>query len=195
MAQKKGWFIIPGVQDGERSFEDQARALEPAFAEAEGKTVLDVGCAEGLLSHEFARRGAKSVLGFDCNAQILEVASRLGRGLPTCTFFRADFNKLVEAIEEPDRFDLVLALAVVHKLRSPALGLRWVARSVKPGGLLVMRTSLRYDAESDLLRSKHDPNASVRITPALAEEGFSMEKVVAGENRFNEDAQYWRKRS
>lgn len=189
----KGWFIIPGVQEGERTFEEQARALEPAFAQAQGKTVLDLGCAEGLLSHEFARRGAKEVVGFDCNEVILDVARSLGRGLPTCSFARVDLNKLIVKHRPTQKFDIVLALAVVHKLHDMEAGLRWVARSVARGGLLIMRTSARYDADRDILRNKRDHSKSIRITPLLAEEGVALESVVPGQNRFGEDAQYWRK--
>ena len=187
-----GWFIIPGVQTGERTFEDQAKAIEPAFAQAEGKTVLDLGCAEGLLSHEFARRGAKEVVGIDCNDSILAVARSLGADLPACSFIRTDLNKTVSRPPQ-HRFDIVLALAVVHKLHNMEIALRWVARSVAPGGVLIMRTSVRYDADRDVLRSKRDPKQSIFVTPILAEEGIVFDRIVPGENKFGEDAQYWRR--
>lgn len=188
----KGWFIIPGVQDGERTFEDQALALEPAFAQAQGKRVLDLGCAEGLLSHEFARRGAARVFGVDCNDAVLSVAQSLGRGLLNCSFARVDLNKLV-GFPPAQQYDIVLALAVVHKLHDMALALSWVARSVAPGGLLIMRTSARYDADSDILRNKRNHSKSIRITPILKTHGIVLESVVKGSNKFGEDAQYWRK--
>ena len=89
----------------------------------------------------------------------------------------------------------VLALAVVHKLHDMEAGLRWVARSVRPGGLLIMRTSERYDSDVDILRNKRNRHKSIRVTPILKEEGIALEQVVPGGNRFGEDAQYWRKAS
>ena len=48
---KQGWFSTKG-RLGDRTLKQQLMGLDPLFAECKGKTVLDVGCAEGLISIE-----------------------------------------------------------------------------------------------------------------------------------------------
>jgi len=52
---------------------------------------------------------------------------------------------------------------------------------------------LRNDCFSGSRRCKTNPRHSIRIRPILAAEGFTLEQTVPGENKFGEDAQYWRK--
>ena len=59
---------------------------EITFAEAgdvAGKAVLDVGCGSGVYAADFARRGARRVVGVDLSAGMLALAERgrrAGRG-------------------------------------------------------------------------------------------------------------------
>lgn len=188
-AVRHGWFVIPGVQTGDRTFEDQAAGLEPAFLEAAGKTVLDIGCAEGLISYEFARRGA-IVNGTDSVADHIVVAQRFVGELP-CSFRveHLDHDVLKHDLWPKRRWDIVAALGVLHKLWHPKKGVQWVARACSD--LLLIRTSKRYT--DDMIVSKRDSAISVQVSPILMKEGFVLEKVVQGSRRFEEDVQYWRR--
>jgi trans-aconitate methyltransferase len=80
-----------------------------------GKTVLDVGCAEGLISMHFVDRGAVAVHGVEIVVEHVEVANKL-RGDRACTFEVADANTYALARD----YDIVVMLAVLHKLRDPS---------------------------------------------------------------------------
>ena len=126
---KKGWFSTPG-RPGDRTIKDQMKGLDWLFAACPGKTVLDVGCAEGLLSIELAKRGAR-VHGVEVVPQHVEVGRRLASAaLPhnedglnpedkrgRVWLEVADANDWI-----PERdFDIVIMLAVLHKLKNPSL--------------------------------------------------------------------------
>jgi 2-polyprenyl-3-methyl-5-hydroxy-6-metoxy-1,4-benzoquinol methylase len=82
---KQGWFRIPGEVDGPRTLKEQMLGLGPALAEANGKTVCDLGTAEGLIALEFAKAGAASIYGCDYNAEMVETArSLVDRDLNVC---------------------------------------------------------------------------------------------------------------
>jgi SAM-dependent methyltransferase len=181
---RKGWFIIPGVQDGEVTIEDQMIALWPAVAECKEKTVLDIGCAEGFVGREFAKAGAESVTGLDSIEAHLEVAREQCAGLPM-TFVLANINE-----PQPAYFaDIVLCLNVAHKLRDPAVCIRFAADSSL--GLVLIRSGRGAD-ENGIMRSKHygtlcDSHAIMR------ERGFVLEKVVDGPKDRHEPVEYFRR--
>jgi SAM-dependent methyltransferase len=124
---KAGWFHTPG-RPGDRHLDEQLTGLYPLLAYCYGKSVLDVGCAEGLISHELARRGALAVHGLEIVPGHVDVANTLRGDLP-CTFEVADANDYAPARS----YDIVVMLALLHKLRDPSAACRRfasVARSM-----------------------------------------------------------------
>lgn len=110
----KGWFKTDG-RDGDRTFAQQLLGLDALFAACPGKTVLDIGCAEGLISTELARRGALAVHGVEVVAEHVKVGRKLVGDLPV-TIENADAN-----VWQPRRkYDIVITLALLHKLRNPS---------------------------------------------------------------------------
>ena len=112
----KGWFAVPGVQEGERDMAERVVGLEKVKAAALGKSVLDLGCAEGLIGDWLIREGgAVSLLGLEKHPPYVEMAKKL---VPCGYFFVADFD-------QPDwdtnlaMHDIVLALNIAHKLEKP----------------------------------------------------------------------------
>ena len=113
---KKGWFIAAG-RDGDRTLDQQLTGLERLLAEVPGKTVLDAGCAEGLISIELVRHGAARCHGLEIVPGHVEVARELAEGLP-CEFEVADLNHIDTG--RIGQADIVLMLAILHKLRDPS---------------------------------------------------------------------------
>ncbi len=183
-ALRHGWMKIPNVQDGDRTFEEQVLAVRPAIAECAGKTVLDLGCAEGLIALEFAKAGAKHVHGIDSVHDHIEVARKVCEGY-TVTF--EEFN--LKQGRAPLSFDIVLALGIIHKLRYPDDGLRFAARSARE--LLLLRSG--RGSVNGIITSKHFRDNTVDSHVVLTEEVFVMEKVVSGPAHIAEDVEYWRR--
>lgn len=184
---RKGWFILPG-QDGDRILEDQILALEPALAECAGKTVLDLGCAEGLIGREFARAGALMVHGIDSVAGHIEVAEEQCAGLPM-TFEVCNLGSVETQPPQNvgDKYDIVLALGVIHKLRFPEQGLRYAAS--KSSGLLLLRSG--RGAVNGIITSKGWPANKCNSHAVLLEMAMRLTKVVPGPKQYQEDVEYW----
>jgi tRNA (mo5U34)-methyltransferase len=89
-----------------------ATAFDPAAS------VLDLACNEGFFAMEFARRGARDVLGVDARARTIEKAEyvRDRVGLGTCRFAIGD---VTEMDLEPHAADVVLLLGVVYHVEDP----------------------------------------------------------------------------
>lgn len=183
----KGWLAIPGIQNGDRTLEEQLMAVRPALAEAKGKTVLDLGCAEALISLEFAKAGAISVLGIEREAGHLEVAHRMIRSYRDVIELR-HFNLKDVSENEPIPHDIVLALGIIHKLEFPEIGLRFAARSARE--LLLLRSG--RGSVNGIIYGKYSRN-TCDSAAVMREEGFRLEKVVNGPPKRKEPVEYWRK--
>src|SRR5690349_21167118 len=133
-----GWFKIEGVQEGHVDFARQFRGLEIVRAEASGASILDLGCAEGLISLEMVKAGAALVHGVELEAKRVETARSLFAAHPQAKsmFIAHDLNRFPELFlthtadsEWKDstlrnRYDIVLCLAIAMKLAQPAPFLR-----------------------------------------------------------------------
>jgi 2-polyprenyl-3-methyl-5-hydroxy-6-metoxy-1,4-benzoquinol methylase len=76
-----------------------------------GKKILDVGCGSGVYSVDFARRGARRVVGVDFSTNMLKLAAQEAEQhqvADKCEFIRADFLEL--GLEET--FDISIAMGV-----------------------------------------------------------------------------------
>lgn len=136
------------------------RANMIAFIErhATSGTLLDIGCGDGSLCLEMARRGFE-VYGCDVAEALVEVARE---NLRTVAL---DADDRIRSIEENvipfDRtFDMITILGVLVYIPQHADYLRQVAARLNPGGLLVasctQRRSLRmlWDVLRNLVRPK-----------------------------------------
>ena len=115
--KRKGWFIAGG-RDGDRTLEQQLIGLAPLFETIAGKTVLDAGCAEGLISIELAKAGAVKCHGLEFVKWHVHMAMDFAAeaGVP-CTFEVANLNEF--DIDQCEPADVVLMLAILHKLKDP----------------------------------------------------------------------------
>lgn len=184
----KGWFVIPGFRNGkgDRTLKEQMQGLEHALAEAKGHTVLDLGCAEGMISIEFAKAGARHVTGVELLEHHLNVARKIAQP------YEIKFHRGMIESCAPERFeqhDIVLALAVLHKLQDVELGLRLAAGWAR--SLLVIRFPQWYDRRSRRLKSKlRDSSADVPLV--MSDLGFQQERWIDLPPRL-EPLEYWRR--
>lgn len=189
--KRKGWFRIPGVQDGERTLEDQVTAVRAALPECSGKTVLDLGAAECLIGREFARAGATSVHCVDSIAGNIDTGKGQCAGLKM-SFEVADLNVLIReqtAKKAIPQYDIVLALGVTHKLHDPAVGVRYCAAAARQ--LILFRSGRR--AERGIITNKWNSKVSVDAWALMQELGWALEKTLTGPHPHREDVEYWRR--
>ena len=76
-----------------------------------GKEILDVGCGSGVYAVDFARRGARRVVGVDFSGNMLELARQEAERhqvADRCEFIQADFLEL----DLKDKFDISIAMGV-----------------------------------------------------------------------------------
>ena len=119
---KRPWFKV-GDADGIRSLADQVMGLAWLMDNVRGRTVLDIGCAEGLLAVEMAKAGAIAVHGVERRAAAVQTALQLRGDLPI-SFEVVDGNTWTP----PRQYDIVCALSVLQKLADPtAAALRFAA--------------------------------------------------------------------
>ena len=127
-AAVKGWFKIAGVQDGDRTLDEQMKGLERLLTRVPGKSVLDLGCAEGLIGAQLVAAGAVEVDGVNVVEHELAAAKKLHKGKPM-RFFRAHLGNADERAlldgELLARYDVVLLLSVLHKVKDPQAFLEW----------------------------------------------------------------------
>ena len=183
----KGWFRVPGLRpNGDRTLEEQMKGLQPALDECKGKTVLDLGCAEGSISLEFAKAGAKAVVGIELLAAHLAIAKLQCKNFPQVTFIWSHLGDYIQSRESFPQYDIVLALGIIHKLHDPVVPLRFAAQSARD--LLVFRApAKKYDG---LIKSKHT-DAKCNVPEVMKSEGFVEEKLILGVR--GEACQYWRR--
>lgn len=106
------------------------RALLPA---ADGLDVVDLGCGEGALSRQLAEDGARSVLGVDPSARMLELAEN--RTVDPRVRFRHAFAEDLRL--SAGCADLVVSSLALHYVEDLAGLLARVASWLRPTGLFV----------------------------------------------------------
>lgn len=95
----------------------------------EGKRVLDVGCGSGRHAYYAAKYGS-DVWAVDLGSSV-EVARR---NTSTCDDVHVVQADLLQLPFEPESFDFVYAIGVLHHLENPEAAFRTLLRFVKPGG-------------------------------------------------------------
>ena len=105
-----------------------------------GLRVLDAGCGMGRWLH-FALEAGAEIVGMDVSPAIDVAAARNGAG---ADFVQADLRFPPFS---PQSFDLVYCLGVVHHLEQPQVGVRALAKLVRPGGELRLYVYKSLDDE------------------------------------------------
>lgn len=182
---RHGWLTIPGVQTGERTVEEQCAALQLAIADCKGKTILDLGCAEGLIGREFIRAGAVRCVGLEAVPTHISVALKQCKGLPM-EFELVDLNECEGLVYKAD---IVLALNIAQKMKDPAALLKFAACAARE--LVLLRSGKAADFRG-VITGKHS-GVKADSHAIMQKYGFKLERTVAGPKPHRESVEYWRK--
>lgn len=174
MAAYRPWFIL-GDNNGQIPLNRQLLGLREI--QAEGKTLLDVGCAEGMMVLHFLEQGAKLGHGVEIRPRAVEVAQSIAGYISVsdrAKFWEGDLRKPDQALNQEgmlDQYDIVFAMASLQKTKSKSGEvLQKIADKCKE--TLVVRLPFR---EVDTgWRKKSDP------VDLLAESGFELARESCG---------------
>lgn len=166
MAKGKFWF------GGHRTVEQQMTGLDQLWPRVKGKTVLDLGCAEGDIAFRCAAEGAANVIGLEHRADAVEKFNRGARerGLHA-TAFVVDLNVWPLPRRTFGGFDVILMLAILHKLRKPADQLMRFLASADETATVVLRTRRR---DWPVLRDERSGPLPQDIRFCMYDHGFNL---------------------
>lgn len=121
----KGWYVLPGLRDGDRTLESQIAGLDFGIALV-GKTVLELGAAEGLMSRWFIEHcAAASVHGIEIVPGHVELGRKIAGKQVKLEVANCDTWRPKRA------YDVSVALALLHKLQDPLACLGAMAGATK----------------------------------------------------------------
>src|SRR6266699_348030 len=106
-----------------------------AIGSCDGIEVLDVGCGEGYMAREIARRGARRVIGVDKEPALVEAANAAVQDDAPISFKVGDVNRLEL---DTNAFDVVVANHVLNDLEDVKAPIHEFARVLRPSGRLVI---------------------------------------------------------
>ncbi|MEY2333317.1 glycosyltransferase [Acidithiobacillus ferrianus] len=99
-----------------------------------GSTVLDVGCAVGVLGQYLTEQQGCNVDGIEGNAEAAEIARPFYRRIMITDLESADLRQLLEGI----RYDRIVCADVLEHLRDPGQLLRQFSDLLTPGGKVII---------------------------------------------------------
>lgn len=165
----------------ERTIEQQWTGLE--LIDWTGKSVLDLGCAEGEIAIRARQSGAGGVWGVEHREDYVRAARKR---CPSVTWLCADLNEWPDAAPNR-RWDVVLMLAVLHKLRRPDVRLRTFARMAED--LVIVR--LPPDT-GPVIVDQRSGNVRFDTRPIMVTAGFKLDAEHKAGPR-GEYMAYWRR--
>jgi 2-polyprenyl-3-methyl-5-hydroxy-6-metoxy-1,4-benzoquinol methylase len=120
-----------------------------------GGTVLDTGCGQGVLLRRLPRSCYSKYVGIDVSGSAISVAQEQGNECGT--FLVADCEEYSPA----EHFDVIVFNEVLCCLRDPLRTVERYARSLNPGGLLLVSLCTAARGSSMLLRRLQQAYATV----------------------------------
>lgn len=127
----------------------ERRLILELLGEVRGKRVLDVGCGDGDLAVELARRGA-TVVGLDASpAMIAAARERAARAAAPVTFAIGTADALPF---DAGSFDAVVAVTILCFVADGAPAFAEAARVLRPGGVFVIGELGRWSSWAAMRR-------------------------------------------
>jgi SAM-dependent methyltransferase len=167
--------LVPG-----RSWAAWARALGHLLPPLD---VVDIGCGEGYLTLE-AARWARSVIGIDRSAEVLERATALARRrrVTNVTWKKGDIRKLPLKDES---VDVALLSQSLHHAADPADALSEATRVLRPGGQVLILDLREHDQTwvRNRFGDRHLGFAGPQLESLLRGAGLSDVRVGIGASK------------
>ena len=160
MPKGKFWF------GGHRTIEQQMTGLDQLWPRVKGKTVLDLGCAEGAIAMRCIDEGAMLVHGYEHRNDAVQAFNRLAHGTRAVAYC-FDLNTW----PFQGRYDVILMLAILHKLRKPADQLMRFLASADETATVVLRTRRR---DWPVLRDERSGFLPQDIRFCMYDHGFNL---------------------
>ncbi|MGH7846613.1 MAG: class I SAM-dependent methyltransferase [Candidatus Binatia bacterium] len=128
-----------------------------------GKTILDVGCNEGGYAFAALRRGAMSVLGFDCRPVNVEKANFVARALG----IRDSVFQVGSADSWPPekKYDIVFMCGILYHLPEPWNTIRKYCDVAREG---VFMTTALADGSEGYSPTREDDNIGACENPSIS---------------------------
>lgn len=168
-----GWFIVEGIQSGERRLEDQLRGLDLIMHNCHDATVLDLGSAEGLIARHLCHVGAEMADCIERDVARINVGEHLCKG-SSIRFWQGNVKDFPAMHCTDERFlptyDIVLALSILQKLKRPEILLdymmtianEWIALRL-PGPVIIdSRSKYRKLNVMEKLHTRFDCRGHMR---------------------------------
>lgn len=130
----KGYQKMRGKQSELNEILEQLTILS-LLPDVKGRNVLDLGCGVGELCRRINTLGAKTVIGVDISANMLELAQK---DAPAGISFQ---NKPMEDLDfKPETFDLVVSSLAFHYVEDLTALVQNIHRWLKVSGVLLFST-------------------------------------------------------
>lgn len=163
---------------------DRLKDLETVFAACRGATVLDLGCAEGVIARRCLERGAKLVHGLDLELGRVHAASRLCAAWPESHLFIEanldDWQAIRDAARRVllARYDIVLYLGIQHHLATPGRLATLDDAIAMAGRLFAVRTTPEVYREDAIERRLQAAGfTELRLDKAAQRAGFGEARL------------------
>ena len=177
----KHWFALR-EHPGDRTIDQQMQGLLYLQQNVAGKTVLDVGCAEGLIDIELVKAGAVAVHGVEIRPQAVAAANKLRGDMPI-TFEQGDMNSW-----RPKRnYHVLVMLAILHKLKHPDL----VLADLLPHCLELAVVRMPPRSDNPTVRDHRSGGKPIHLSRVFAGAGFDL--IHATHGYLNEWVGYYRR--
>jgi len=182
---------MPGWRNGDRTLDQQITGLESMRrglyqpeGPTTGKSILELGAAEGLMSKWFVDVcGAASVHGVEIIEGHVELGRKWCKKRPVkLTVANCDTWRPKQA------YDVVVALALLHKLQDPLACLAAVAEAAKE--MVVVR--LPSACEPWVITDARTDFKPWDVDRCLRQNGFELVNSTMGP--FNEPTGFWRRK-
>ncbi len=142
---------LPGPQPDDHPRKQWADLVDAVSSGLSGKRILDIGCADGFYSVEFARRDALEVVAVDPWRKHINRIDWLREhlGLPNITPVVGSIEQMT--VENTGKFDVVFMLGLLYHLKDPLGGLEAVS---KLSNVLYLESITVFDEDNPYLYLK-----------------------------------------